>query len=157
MKNLLIICLVSLLSMFLTKNGHSNTAPDTDDIIIEISDKFNEVKIGITETYVYMVFSESIREIANQTFVSQYEIDSQAFEDSDGNFITGNLVSLSSNRIEISRDEISEITFRNGKLHFSYVHKPTVSFEDIYSYKGTKALENFYVEDLEKLILAYSS
>lgn len=157
MKNLLTVSLSLILALNFTSSAYSNTAPDSKKTLFEITDKFNEVKFGVTESTVYMVFSERVKDIANKTFVHQHQLDLYAFEDSDGNFINGNLANLESNRIEFRKEDISEIIFRNGKLNFVYQSKPKIGFEDIYSQYGTKVIENFYVEDLEKLILIFSS
>lgn len=156
MKNLVLVSLSMFIVLSITPSAYSNSTPDSKKIIFEITDKFSEVKFGITESTIYMVFSERVKDIANKTFGYQHQLDMQAFEDSEGNFINGNLTSLESNRIEFNINDIAEISFKNGKLNFVYQSKPKIGFEDIYSYNGTKAIENFYVEDLEKFILTFS-
>lgn len=156
MKILHIVSLSLLFSLLIITSGYSKTTTDSNVILFEITDKYNEVKIGFTESTIYMVFSERVKDFANNTFGTQYQENLQAFEDSDGNFINGSLNKLESNRIEFQINEISEINFRNGKLNFIYETKPKIGFEDIYSINGAKALENFYIEDLEKLTLFFS-
>lgn len=129
-----------------------DNAPEKTDPVLEITDRFNEVKMGLTENSVYMIFSEKARSVANKNFQTQYEVDSQKFEDSEGNFIVGSAYFLETNKIEYQLDDISGINFTNGKLSFIYKSKSEIGFEDIYSYNGTRALNNFYVEDLEAFI-----
>ncbi len=157
MKKLLTLCLTLIFAIGVFDFALPKTAPDADKVIFEITDKFNEVRFGLTESTIYMVFSEKIRGIANKTFMYHHLLDAHAFEDSDGNFISGNAITLDSNKIEFDRNNISEISFKNGKMSFTYQTSPKVGFEDIYSYNGTKAIENFYLEDLEAFILTFSS
>lgn len=131
-------------------------APEKRDPVLEITDRFNEVKMGLTENSVYMIFSENARSVANKNFQTQYEVDSQKFEDSEGNFIVGPANYLESNKVEYQLDDISGINFTNGKLSFVYKNKSGISFEDIYSFDGTRALNNFYVEDLEAFIVTFT-
>ncbi|RNC85458.1 MAG: hypothetical protein ED557_01410 [Balneola sp.] len=133
----------------------ASETPSTDKILFEISDKFNEVRLGITETSIYMVVSERVRDIANKNFQDQNSIEENNFKDSEGNFISSYTTYLESNKIEYSHDEIIEVKFLNGKLSFNYLNTPEIGFEDIFSTNGIKALNNFYVEDLEAFILAY--
>ncbi len=156
MKILLNVSLSLLFALHISTSGYSYATNDSKTILLEITDKYNEVKIGLTESTIYMVFSERVRDIANNNFGTQYQENLQAFEDSDGNFINSSLNKLESNRIEFHINDIVEIKFRNGKLNFVYETKPKIGFEDIYSFNGAKALENFYIEDLEKFILLFS-
>ena len=133
-----------------------DNAPEKSDPILEISDRFNEVKMGLTENSVYMIFSEHARSVVNKNFQNQYEVDSHKFEDSEGNFIVSPAHYLENNKIEYQIDDISGINFSNGKLSFVYKSKSGIGFEDIYSFDGTRALNNFYVEDLEAFIVTFT-
>ena len=149
------ILLLLLSNTTLASTFHDN-APEKSTPVLEIKDKFNEVRMGLTESSVYMIFSERARSIANKNFQDQYEVDTQKFEDSEGNFIVGSAFFLETNRIEYQMDDISGINFTNGKLTFIYKNKSDICFEDIYSYDGTRALNNFYVEDLEDFIFTFT-
>ncbi len=161
MKKLTFPALAAFLSVFiisifsLNSTLYANEAPETDKIIFEITDKHNEVRLGLTENSVYMIVSERVREIANKNFQDQSSIEENNFKDSEGNFISSFTTYLESNKIEYERDEIIEVKFINGKVSFHYLNTPEISFEDIFSTNGTKALNNFYVEDLEAFVLAY--
>lgn len=147
---------VFIISLFTAhSNLNASEAPKPVKIIFEITDKHNEVRLGITENSIYMVVSERVREIANKNFQNQSLIEENNFKDSEGNFISGYTTYLASNKIEYNHDEIIEVRFLNGKLSFNYLNTPEIGFEDIFSTNGTKALNNFYVEDLEAFILAY--
>ena len=131
-------------------------APEKSDPILEITDRFNEVKMGLTENSVYMIFSENARSVVNKNFQNQYEADNQKFEDSEGNFIVGPAHFLETNKIEYQIVDISGISFTNGKLSFEYKRKADIGFEDIFSFDGTRVLNNFYVEDLEAFIFTFT-
>jgi hypothetical protein len=131
---------------------------DSDDKkLIEIEDKYNEVKLGMTEKKVYMIFSENVREIANQGFEHDYKLTTQDFTDSQGNFIIGESRYLPSNTIEIPIEDIEKLDFSNGKLSFEYQRNNPIIFEDIRTYDGMKALNNFYVEDLERFVVTFNN
>ena len=150
-----ILFVLLLSSNTLLASNFNDSAPELVKPILEITDKFNEVRLGITNNSIYMIFSENVRSIANKSLQTKYEVDSQNFEDSEGNFIVGSVSYLETNRLEFSLDDIQNINFKNGKLSFHYKNKSTIGFEDIYSYSGTKALNNFYVEDLEAFIFTF--
>ena len=145
-----------LVSNSLLASGLNDNAPETGKPILEITDKFNEVRLGITNNSIYMTFSENARLLANKSFQNKYEVDSQNFEDSEGNFIVGSVSYLESNKLEYSLENIQNINFKNGKLTFHYKNKPSIGFDDIYTYSGTKALNNFYVEDLEAFVFTFN-
>lgn len=138
-------------------NVFAKTPPSSinSKIVFEISDKYSEVRLGLTETSIYMIFSEGIRTLANNEIINQSNIDAHYFEDSEGNFINGETPLLTSNRIEFFYDDIKSISFVNGKINFEYKKNNNLKFEDIYSYKGTKVINNFYIEDLELFINTY--
>ena len=132
--------------------------PGNDDPILQITDKYNEIQLGFTESKLYMIVSDAARELANQEFIIQFKRDSDSFADSNGSFlITENAPHLESNLIEYNLEDIDGLEFKNGSLKFSYRNKQTMGFEDILSYNGTKALENFYVEDLELFVITYNN
>ncbi len=161
MKKSLVYSSILFAFLFFSKASFANTitgnAPDKTDPILEITDKFNEVKLGLTKDSVYMIFSENALSAANQNFKIQNEVNTQNFEDSEGKFITGSVSYLTSNRIEYKIEDISGINFTNGKLSFSYKTKSEIGFEDIFAFDGTKAINNFYVEDLEDFIFTFTN
>lgn len=122
---------------------------------IEISDKFNEVRFGVNEQIVYMTFTENVREIVNKQFENKYRRDLLSFTDSEGNFIIGSNLHLNSNKIEIPLEDIKMMELSNGQLNFVYEKPVDISFEDVESSHGTQVLNSFYVEDLERLVLAF--
>lgn len=151
-----LLLVLLLTSGTLLASDSIDSVPENDKPVLEIADKFNEVRLGITTNSIYMTFSENARLIANLSFQNKYEVDHQNFEDSEGNFIVGSVSYLESNRLEYNFDDIKNINFKNGKLSFQYKNKSNIGFEDIYSYSGTKALDNFYVEDLEAFIFTFT-
>ncbi|MTI86612.1 MAG: hypothetical protein FH748_01445 [Balneolaceae bacterium] len=135
----------------------SDTCPQDKDpkIIIEFYDKYNEVKLGLTDEFVFMEFSSKIREQINKELTEQHIKDVDSFVDSGGEFIISSPTVLRSNRIQYNLEDIEDIEFEKGVLQFEYRQKSDVGFEDIISQDGTKALSSFYVEDLEQFALTY--
>lgn len=155
-KNKFTISLI-LIALFFSSSAFAYTPPESNQkILFEISDKYHEVQLGITESTVYMVFSDDLREIANKYFLDQYKKDVESFADSEGNFIMSDVTYLESNRIEYDFEDIKKLNFENGVLSFDYSTQKKVKFEDIFSYNGTKALNNFYIEDLELFAIKFS-
>lgn len=126
------------------------------DAILEITDRYKEVKFGITETSIYMVIDERIRTLVNNELQHQYEKDLEIFNDSEGNFIPGVHSYLHSNIVEISLSDIKGVDFDNGSLRFSYASSVSIFIEDVVSLSGTKAIDNFFIEDLELFYLTLS-
>ncbi len=151
------ILIITIITIF-SSIGYSSDLPSDSDnqkVIVEITDKYNEVRMGVTENTVYMIFSENIRDLANDQFENDYLKETNRFYDSGGKFILDELVRLESNKIEYSLDDIEDIFFESGRIEFDYSTRKEIGFEEVHSYKGTRAIDNFYVEDLELLILTY--
>lgn len=150
---------LNVLLILLTFNSVLKANPELPDNIqtthIEITDKYNEVKLGINDQSVYMLFTEYAREVVNKEFENKHWLDKQSFSDSEGNFIIGNTQFLRSNRIEISIKDIERVTFKNGVLNFEYNNSQELAFDDIQSFNGTNVLQNFYVEDLERFVITF--
>lgn len=142
---------IILLSFTLFSNVHA--ANNEKETIIEITDRYKEVKLGLTESTIYMVIDERIRSLVNMELQNQYEKDLQDFEDSEGNFVPGSYSFLSSNIIEIPLSDIKNLQFKNGTLRINYSGNVPFQLEDVTSLNGNKALDNFYIEDLELLYL----
>lgn len=150
-----------LLSVFVllhAEYAHANYLKSVNNQIniFEISDKYDEVKLGMTDRTVYMIFTDGAREMVNREFEEEYKIASQAFFDSEGNFIIGEALSLNSNFLSVPITDIEYIEFKNGKLLFHYSSQTKIGFEDVKTHQGVDALDNFYVEDLEHFILMFN-
>lgn len=145
-----------LIVLFFSASAFASTPPESDiKILFEISDKYNEVQLGVTESTVYMIFSDEIRELANKLFLDQHKKDVETFADSEGNFIMDEMSYLESNKIEYDFEDIKKLNFENGVLSFDYTTHKKIKFEDIFSFNGTKALNNFFVEDLELFAIKF--
>ncbi|MEQ9265310.1 MAG: hypothetical protein RLN81_08825 [Balneolaceae bacterium] len=145
-----------LIVLFFSASAFASTPPESDiKILFEISDKYNEVQLGVTESTVYMIFSDEIRELANKLFLDQHKKDVETFADSEGNFIMDEMSYLESNKIEYDFEDIKKLNFENGVLSFDYATHKKIKFEDIFSFNGTKALNNFFVEDLELFAIKF--
>lgn len=145
-----------LIVLFFSVSAFASTPPEADiKILFEISDKYNEVQLGVTESTVYMIFSDEIRELANKLFLDQHKKDVETFADSEGNFIMDEMSYLESNKIEYDFEDIKKLNFENGVLSFDYATHKKIKFEDIFSFDGTKALNNFFVEDLELFAIKF--
>jgi len=144
---------ISIILAFLVLPNILIAAENEKDTIIEITDRYKEVKLGITETSIYMIIDERIRSIVNSELRHQYEKDIEDFNDSEGNFIPGVYSFLSSNIIEIPLSDIQDLEFRNGSLRFNYSTNVSFQLEDVISLNGNKVLDNFFVEDLESFYI----
>lgn len=150
--------LILTITLIFCSLGYSSDLPSSNEgekVIVEITDKYNEVRMGVTENTIYMIFSENIRDLANDQFASDYQKETNRFDDSGGQFILDELMRLETNKIEYSLDDIKDIFFESGRVEFDYSFRKEIGFEEIHSYKGSRAVDNFYVEDLELLILTY--
>lgn len=124
--------------------------------ILEIEDKYSEVKLCLTKSSIYMQFKNSVKEYTNQEIEHRFAIEANQFLDTQGHFLLGSVTFLESDKLEYSLDDIKDVTFENGKLSFSYHNQKSFIFSDILNTDGTQALNNFYIEDLEKFFLSYS-
>jgi hypothetical protein len=123
--------------------------------LVEIEDKYNEVKLCLTKTSVYMVMTGSVKDYMNQEIAQRHSIEASQFIDSQGHFLLGDAVLLSSEKLEYSFSDIESVSFENGELLFSYKNRQSFVFSDILGTDGNPALQNFYVEDLEKFYMNY--
>jgi hypothetical protein len=146
---------VLLFSFLLSSNAFASD--NERDVILEITDRYKEVKLGLTETSIYMIIDERTRSFVNLELQNQYKKDLSDFNDSEGNFIPGEYSHLSSNIIEISFSDIKNLDFSNGILRINYSRKIPFHLEDVLSINGNKALDNFYIEDLEMFYQAATS
>lgn len=141
--------------MVLTTIGVS-AHPSGGDVILEISDKNDQIRLGITNSSVYMIIDDDLVYKMNQTIAYLNNRESMFFEDSAGNFIPYTYHPLTSNVIEIPLEEIDNINFNKGKLSFSYNAVQDIPLEDVIFPNGTAALDNFFVEDLEQFFITLS-
>ncbi|MEQ9092123.1 MAG: hypothetical protein RIE52_13600 [Balneola sp.] len=125
--------------------------------LFEIEDKYNEVKLCLTKTSVYMLMKSSVKDNMNQEIAQRHSVEASQFIDSQGHFLLGDVILLSSEKLEYSFDDIESISFENGELLFNYKNLQSFVFSDILGNDGNPALLNFYVEDLEKFFLKYKS
>ena len=127
-----------------------------DETLIEITDKYNQVRLGLTNHSVYMILDEKVLDNFNTKLSTSYKNEMEFFYDSDGNFIPSNHTYLQTEKISIKLKYISQVNFSNGKLDFTYSKSQDLYFEDVVTPNGSYALENFFVEDLERFYLAFS-
>lgn len=123
--------------------------------LFQVEDKYNEVTLCLTKSSVYMQFDNAVKEYVNQEIEHRHNIEASHFIDSEGLFLLGDMVLLSSDKLEYSFDDIDEVTFEEGVLTFTYNNRTSFTFSDILSTDGNPALQNFYVEDLESFYLNY--
>lgn len=135
--------------------GSTEPSSDEKPTLFQIEDKYNEVKLCLTKNSVYMVIKSSVKDYINQEIVQRHNIEASQFIDSQGHFLLGDMILLRSDRLEYSFDDIDDITFEDGAISFSYNNAKSFTFADILSTDGNTALQNFYVEDLEKFYLNY--
>ena len=145
-----------LIVLFLITATTSSFAKNGEDVILEISDKYEKIRLGITDSNVYMVLDESLMPSVNALITSQNTAQKNSYLDSRGIFIPGYTPILTSNVIRIPISEIACITFDKGKLDFHYNTTPTFDLESILVSGGQPALDNFFIEDLEKFYVTLS-
>ena len=128
-----------------------------DNTILEITDKYHKVRLGISNTSVYMILDKSSQQLVNSVLHIEHDTEMDYFEDSNANFIPNNYYQLTGNTIEIPLTQIENVIFRNGKLDFKYKSPQSIEFEDVRTEFGTFALSNFYIEDLELFYLTLAN
>jgi len=155
---LIVFNLTAQASTLLNYEAINYKASDPDqDKIIEISDKYSEVKLGLTSSSVYMVISEEIRSKINKNLKERFSKITDSFVDSHGTFIIGDFQPLTSSRIEYNLEDIREITYKNGTINFEYKYHQEVKFEDVIALNGNRALSNFEKSDLINFIKHYKN
>lgn len=150
----------SFLLIFVISFSKILLAEDIDPVndkptLFQIEDKYNEVKLCLTKSSIYMQITGSVKDYINQEIVQRHSIEASQFIDSQGHFLLGDMILLSSEKLEFSFDDIEEVTFENGILSFTYNDLKSFTFSDILSTDGNPALQNFYMEDLEKFYHNY--
>lgn len=153
-KSFFIITAVTAVLVYSTLPAIASAPPD-DEVLIAFYDKYNEVRIGLTDHSVFMELDPQTLDLNNRNFQDLHRNELDSFVDSGGEFILGEKIVLQSNVIEYELNDLSDIIFKNGKISFIYLQKKDLVFEDILSVYGNKVLDNFYVEDLERLVLRY--
>ena len=148
--------LLIILAFAFSSNVFASFDTSHDEVIFEIIDKYEQVRLGITNQTIYMILSENVVENFNLKMSHNYKNEMILFEETGGNFIPSNHSYLSGNKVSIPIDEISGIAFKNGKIDFSYSTYQDIYFEEIISTNGEHALQNFYVEDLERFYQEFS-
>jgi len=128
---------------------------DDKPTILQIEDKYNEVKLALTKSSIYMLIKSSVKDYINEDIVQRHNLETRQFIDSQGHFLLEDMVLLSSEKIKYSFDDIEEVTFEDGVITFTYNKIKSFTFSDIVSTDGNPVLNNFYVEDLEKFYLNY--
>ncbi len=129
--------------------------PKDQPTLFQIEDKYNEIKLCLTKTSVYMQMKTSVKDYINNEIVSRHSLEANQFIDSQGHFLLGEIILLDSEKVEYSFEDIELVTLDNGKLSFKYHAPQSFIFEDILGTDGNPALENFYLEDLENFYMNY--
>ncbi|HAH50758.1 MAG TPA: hypothetical protein DCL80_05605 [Balneola sp.] len=149
---LILVCILVFSNGLIAGN---NDPINDKPAVFEIEDKYKEVKLCLTKTSVYMKINSTVKDYMNQEIVHRHSIEASQFIDSEGHFLLGDVVLLSSRKLEYSFDDIESISFENGELIFTYNDTQSFVFSDILGTDGNPALQNFYLEDLEKFFIAY--
>ena len=82
--------------------GSADPSIDDKPTIFQIEDKYNEVKLCLTKSSIYMQINSSVKDYINQEIVQRHSIEASQFIDSQGHFLLGDMVLLSSEKIEYS-------------------------------------------------------
>ena len=148
-----------LLFIALSSSNSYSTSSDSNinDPILEITDKYSEIRLGITDSKIYMVISDTYREYANQQFLEQHRRDIDFFTDSNGSFLIAEATYLETNTLEFDIEDVEAVLFEDGELIFKYRNKFQLGFEEVLSLNGINALSSFYVEDLELFAITFKN
>lgn len=135
-------------------NADESSFIDDKPTLFHIVDKYNEVKLSLAKSSIFMQVNVSVKNYTNQKIEQRHHIDASRFIDSQGHFLLGELVLLNSEKLEYKLDDI-EVSFDDGKLLFEYHRSNSITFEEILSTDGTPVLENFSSSDLEQFYINY--
>ncbi len=146
----LLLCSFFLISTVLA-------TPSSNDTILEITDRNNQITIGISDEFVTVTVTEELRELYNNEIRVFERKEWHTFTDSGGNYIPSSHSYLDSDIIEIPLSEIEDISIINGALDFKFVEYTSSSFKNVLSDLGSDFFKSFSYEDLESFYQAYSS
>ena len=127
-----------------------------NETLLEITDKYKEVRLGITKTTIYLKFDRKILEYVNQEIFDRNTLEENHFLDSEGFFVPSKSAYLDDTKIEYLLTDIKNIYMKNGVISFKYRNKKPFGFEDITNTYGIKVLGNFNKGDLEKIIALFN-
>ncbi len=143
---------------FTTSNSFLFASITTDPIVlIEITDKYKEVRLGITETSIYLKFDKKILEYVNQEILDRNTVEANHFLDSEGFFVPNESAFLEDTKIEYLLTDIKSVYLSKGMIHFKYHNKKTFGFEDITHKNGNMVIRNFSINDLKAFIQYYNT
>lgn len=148
----MLVCLLMFTNVSIWAN---ETPEDKEKTIIEIRDKYNEIRLGLTKKVIYLKFDSALKDFMNEEISASYNLLTNQFIDSEGYFMPGEITLLKENKLVYHLSDIENIDFNKGKIIFHYKRTKDFIFEDILNTDGNPALQNFYLEDLERFYLAY--
>ncbi len=149
---------ILICTFFTSSHSFLFASINTDPIVlIEITDKYKEVRLGITETSIYLKFDKKILEYVNQDILYRNTLEANHFLDSEGFFVPHNSAFLEDTKIEYLLTDIKAIYLSNGILQFKYHNKKTFVFEDITHKNGNMVIRNFSINDLKLFIQCYNT
>ncbi len=145
------------IALFVVSGSHASIYTDPiNETLLEITDKYKEVRLGITETTIYLKFDRKILEYVNREIYDRNTLEENHFLDSEGFFVPSNSAYLEDTKIEYLLTDIKKIYMKNGVISFKYRNKKSFGFEDINNTYGKKVIGNFDKGDLEKLIALFN-
>ncbi len=145
----------SLLLLFLFTAPVLLANPFNDDVILEITDKDNQLTLGISKEHVFILITEELRELYNSEIENNERQEWHTFADSGGNYIPGSHAYFDSESILIPLSDILNISYAEGIIDLSFVPNARSSFKNILSDLGVNFFNNFNEEDLESFYKAY--
>ncbi|MBO6793441.1 MAG: hypothetical protein JJ895_05990 [Balneolaceae bacterium] len=142
-----------LLLLFIAPASFAN--PVNDDVILEITDKDNQLTLGISKEHVFIVITEELRDFYNAEIKNYERKEWHTFADSGGNYIPGSHTYIDSEPIQIPLSDIHNISFKEGTIEVSFIPNTRSTFKNILSDLGANFFNNFNEEDLESFYVAY--
>ncbi len=133
-----------------------NTDP-IKGVLIEITDKYKEVRLGITETSIYLKFDNHILNNVNQGIYERNTLEANHFLDSEGYFVPTNYAYLEDTKVEYLLTDLKSVYLSDGIIQFEYHKKKAFGFEDITNQHETMVIRNFNTKDLKAFIEVYNT
>ena len=131
--------------------GECKSGKEDGETVLEIRDKGNEVRLGLTKTSVFMSFSSEVLSKINAHLELEFRKNISDFTDSRGEFIASPIEYLSESKINYNIRDIRTVENVNGELKFRYYNKKPVSFEDVYFENGP-VLNQFSEKDAKNFV-----
>lgn len=149
-----VFSLLLFLPLFAT---NSFATPANDDTLLEITDRNNQISLGISNNSITVTITEELRVMYNNEIRLFERKEWHTFSDSGGNYIPSTHSYLDSDIIEIPLSDIKSIHLMNDGLDFTFDTYSKSEFKNVLSDLGSDFFKNFSSEDLASFHQVYLS